>query len=74
MTTASFVLNLISTITAVISTIAAVKAKNEVIKLQTILNGTKNAQVSGSVSIKSKGDNHGVVSRVNSGEINMRCL
>lgn len=70
METASFVLNAISTLAAVVSAIATIGAKNEVKKLKNSINGNNNTQVSGDVSISSGGNNRGVISGVNSGEIN----
>lgn len=68
---ASLVLNAISTLAAVVSAIAAIGAKNEVKKLKNSINGNGNAQVSGDVSVRNSGNNRGVISGVNSGEINM---
>jgi len=68
---ASLVLSAISTLAAVVSAIAAIGAKNEVKKLKNIINGNENTQVSGDVSISNSGNNRGVISGVNSGEINM---
>mgnify|MGYP000075971499 CR=1 FL=1 len=70
MEVASFVLTAISTLAAVVSAIAAIGAKNEVKKLKNSINGNNNTQVSGDVSISSGGNNRGVISGVNSGEIN----
>ncbi len=70
MEVASFVLTAISTLAAVVSAIAAIEAKNEVKKLKNSINGNNNTQVSGDVSISSGGNNRGVISGVNSGEIN----
>lgn len=68
---ASLVLSAISTLAAVVSAIAAIGAKNEVKKLKNSINGTENTQVSGAVSVSNSGNNRGVISGVNSGEINM---
>ncbi len=63
------ILTLISTIAAVISAVAAVQAKNEVKKIRNQLNGDKNVQVTGSVSVNNQGKNTGVVSGVNTGNV-----
>ena len=63
---ASLVLSAISTLA-----IAAIGAKNEVKKLKNSINGNGNTQVSGDVSVSNSGNNRGVISGVNSGEINM---
>ena len=68
---ASLVLSAISTLAAVVSAIAAIGAKNEVKKLKNSINGNGNTQVSGDVSVSNSGHNRGVISGVNSGEINM---
>lgn len=68
---ASLVLSAISTLAAVVSAIAAIGAKNEVKKLKNSINGNKNTQVSSDVSVSNGGNNRGVISGVNSGEINM---
>ena len=68
---ASLVLSAISTLAAVVSAIAAIGAKNEVKKLKNSINGNGNTQVSGDVSVSKSGNNRGVISGVNSGEINM---
>ena len=68
---ASLVLSVISTLAAVVSAIAAIGAKNEVKKLKNSINGNGNTQVSGGVSVSNSGNNRGVISGVNSGEINM---
>lgn len=68
---ASLVLSAISTLAAVVSAIAAIGAKNEVKKLRNSINGNGNTQVSGDVSVSNSGNNRGVISGVNSGEINM---
>ena len=60
---ASLVLSAISTL--------AIGAKNEVKKLKNSINGNGNTQVSGDVSVSNSGNNRGVISGVNSGEINM---
>ena len=58
-----------STIAAVVSAVIAVGAKNEVQKLKNTINGNKNTQISGDVSVSNSGDNNGVISGVNSGDI-----
>ena len=68
---ASLVLSAISTLAAVVSAIAAVGAKNEVKKLKNSINGNGNTQVPRDVSVSNSGNNRGVISGVNSGEINM---
>ena len=68
---ASLVLSAISTLAAVVSAIAAIGAKNEVKKLKNSINGNGNTQVSGDVSVSNSRNNRGVISGVNSGEINM---
>lgn len=68
---ASLVLSAISTIAAVVSAIAAIGAKSEVEKLKNSINGNKNTQIPGDVSVSNGGNNRGVISGVNSGEINM---
>lgn len=65
---ATFILSVISTIAAVLSAIAAFGAKNEIKRLN-IGKGNSNAQIMGNVNIKNKGDNSGVISGVNTGEI-----
>lgn len=68
METATLVLSAISTLAAVVSAIAAIRAKDEVRKLNAQL-GDRNAQISGNVHVKNKGNNRGVISGVNTGEI-----
>ena len=68
---ASLILSAISTFAAVVSAIAAIRAKNEVKKLQNTITGKRNNQISGNVTVENIGENRGVVSGVNSGEINM---
>ena len=75
---ASLVLSAISTLAAVISAIAAIGAEIEHLstpvdfkKLKNSINGNGNTQVSGDVSVSNSGNNRGVISGVNSGEINM---
>ena len=65
----SLLLNAISTLAAVVSAVKEVQAKNEVKKLKNIINGDKNIQVSGDVSVSNSGNNDGVISGVNSGAI-----
>lgn len=69
MDVASLILSTVSTIAAVISAITAIQAKNEVRKLSNLLQGNKNIQLSGKLDIKNKGNNSGVISGVNTGEI-----
>lgn len=66
---ANLILAAISTIAAVISAIAAVSAQNEVKKLNNQIAGKGNIQNSGKVSIKNDGNNQGIISGVNTGEI-----
>lgn len=66
---ANLILAAISTIAAVISAIAALSAKNEVKKLNNHISGKGNIQNHGKVSIKNDGDNQGIISGVNTGEI-----
>lgn len=68
---ASLILSVISTLAAIISAVEAIGAKNEVEKLKNIIRGNDNVQVSGNVEIKNDGNNRGIISGVNSGEINM---
>ncbi len=65
---ATFILTVISTIAGVLSAIAAFGAKNEVKKMN-IGKGSSNAQITGNVNVKNKGDNSGIISGVNTGEI-----
>lgn len=71
MEVASLVLSAISTLAAIVSAIAAIGAKSEVKKLKNSISGDKNTQISGDVSVSNGENNHGIVSGVNSGEINM---
>lgn len=64
------VLSIVSTLAAVVSAVTAVCARNEVKKLHNSINGNDNVQLSGSVSVSNGGDNRGIISGVNSGEIN----
>lgn len=62
----------ISTVAMVVSAIAAVltiHAKNEVKKICNQMNGNNSVQVSGDVSVKNDGNNQGIMSGVNTGEI-----
>lgn len=68
---ASLILSAISTLAAVVSAIAAIVAKNEVKELRNTISGNKNNQFTGNVTVKNKGENSGVLSGVNSGEIYM---
>lgn len=70
METVSLILSVISTVAAVVSASVAVRAKNEVKKLKNSIRGNGNTQVSGDVSVSNSGNNRGVISGVNSGEIN----
>ena len=65
----NLIISVISTIAAVVSAVAAVSAKNKVKELQNQITGNGNFQNSGKTSVENKGDNHGVVSGVNTGEI-----
>ena len=67
----SLVLSLISTIAAVISAIIAVGAKAEVKKLKHNIKGNRNNQSFGKISIKNEGNNKGVMSAINSGDIHV---
>lgn len=69
MEVAAFVLSLISTIAAVVSAVVAVSAKNEVHKLRNRIDGDQNAMVSGNISITNEGENKGIISGVNTGDI-----
>lgn len=71
MEVASLILSAISTLAAVISAVAAIRAKDEVTKLRNSICGNDNTQVSGNVQVENSGGNNGVISGVNSGEINM---
>ena len=71
MEVASLILSAISTLAAVISAVAAIKAKDEVMKLRNSIYGNDNTQVSGNVHVENSGGNRGVISGVNSGEINI---
>lgn len=66
---ASFVLTAISTIATVVSAVAAILAKNEVKKLENQITGNSNAQNPGKISINNQGNNQGIISGVNTGEI-----
>lgn len=72
METANLVLTAINTVAMVVSAIAAVLtiyAKNEVKKIHNQMTGNNSVQVSGDVSVKNDGDNQGIMSGVNTGEI-----
>lgn len=69
MEVASLILAAISTVAAVVSAVAAIQAKNEVQKLTNNLSGDRNVQLSGKLNIKNKGNNQGVISGVNTGDI-----
>lgn len=66
---ANLVLTVISTIVAIVSAILAVSAKNEVKKLKKQINGNDNVLNSGKISISNDGNNSGVMSGINNGEI-----
>ena len=66
---ASFILTAISTITAVISVIIAVSAKDEVKELKNKIIGNGNVQNPGKININNKGDNQGIIAGVNTSEI-----
>lgn len=66
---ASFVLATISTIAAVVSAIIAVSAKKEMEVLKNQITGNDNVQNSGKISVNNKGNNQGIISGVNTGEI-----
>lgn len=70
----SLVLNIISTLAAVVSAVAALCAKNEVKRLHNSINGNNNVQISGNVPVHNSGDNHGIISGVNSGEIKIQSI
>ena len=69
METASLILSIISTLAAVVSAVVAVSAKHDVKTLKNHINGNHNLQNSGRIDVNSTGENHGVVSGVNTGEI-----
>lgn len=69
MESASLILSFISTIAAVVSAVVAVSAKHDVKELKSHINGNHNLQNSGRIDINNMGENHGVVSGVNTGEI-----
>lgn len=66
---ANLILTAISTVVAIVSAILAVSAKNEVKKLKNQINGNDNVQNSGKISVSNKGNNQGVISGINTGEI-----
>ena len=63
------ILTIIGTIATVVSTIIAINAKNQA---EDILNEIRNNNISnnGHINIKSKGNNHGVIAGINTGDIN----
>lgn len=63
-----FVLTLIGTVAAVASAVVAVRAKNEAKQLINSIKGDRNAQA-GNVCAESKGNNQGVITGVNTGDI-----
>lgn len=65
------ILTAIGTIATVISTVVAVRAKNEAkdILKQIKEEQSRNIQNSGKVDIRNKGNNSGIISGINSGEI-----
>jgi lipopolysaccharide export LptBFGC system permease protein LptF len=66
------ILTFVGTIATVISTIIAVKAKNEAQKILKEINNQrdKNVNNSGNIDIKNSGVNTGVISGINTGEVN----
>lgn len=66
---ANLIFTTISTIAAVVSAIAAISVKNEVKALKNQIAGNGNVQNSGKISVNNKGDNQGIISGVNTGEI-----
>lgn len=66
---ASLVLTIISTIAAVVSAGAALSVNSQVKKLNNKISGNRNIQNSGKISVKNQGDNQGIISGVNAGEI-----
>ncbi len=66
---ASLVLTIISTIAAVVSAGEALSVNSQVKKLNNKISGNRNIQNSGKISVKNQGDNQGIISGVNAGEI-----
>lgn len=66
---ADLILTTISTFAAVVSAIAAISAKNEVKTLKNHISGNGNVQNSGKIIASNDGDNQGVISGVNTGDI-----
>lgn len=66
---ASLVLTIISTVAAVISAGAALSANSQIKKLNNKISGDRNIQSSGKINVKNQGDNQGIISGVNAGEI-----
>lgn len=69
MEVAILILTAISTIAAVISAASAICARSEVLRLKNYINQNVNSHKSGDVSVENIGNNNGVISGVNSGEI-----
>ena len=66
---ANLVLTIISTIAAVVSAGAALSVNSQVKILNNKISGNRNIQNSGKISVKNQGDNQGIISGVNAGEI-----
>ena len=64
----NIILTTISTIAAVISAVTALRAKNEIKKLNNQINGDKYFQLHGKLNVENSGNNNGVVTGVNVGE------
>ena len=64
----NIILTTISTIAAVISAVTALRAKNEIKKLNNQINGDKNFQLHGKLNVENSCNNNGVVTGVNVGE------
>lgn len=68
----NFILTVINTLAAVASAIAAfiaIRAKNEIRRIQNQLDGERNVQISGNMNIKNDGNNDGMIMGVNTGEV-----
>lgn len=64
------ILNIVGTVATVISTIIAVRAKNEARKiLMQIKEESRNIENTGQVIVTNSGSNSGIISGINSGEI-----
>ena len=61
-------LNIILTTISTISAVTALRAKNEIKKLNNQINGDKNFQLHGKLNVENSGNNNGVVTGVNVGE------